>query len=555
MNKRKTLAIGIDGASWNYIIPLLEKGHLPNISYLIEKGHKGILRSTTPSFSPVAWSSFITGKNPDKHGIFDWCRSSDGGCQYKPVSARDRKAIPFWHYLNKAGIRVGVLNLPLTFPAEPIEGFFISGFDSPEESINRYYPRNLPLEIKEEFGWDNIRLMPSRRLNTHEDRLAFLSNYGKCLEKQTTIALYLIKKYEVDVLAMNYSINDHLNHYMKEYELIERGLEMTDNNIGRFLEEYPDANYVIFSDHGSIRIRGVFLVYNWLRDNGFVTMNQKKLEEIKLKSLIANILKRNMKNTLIKRMIINGLILPTKIIPSGLVRKLVPFFSPDHAPIFYWPHNAIISENSKVSFCSMGSLGIYLNNEYRGKRLSDSEKRTLSMELREKLLALKDLSGRPLFEDILLKEDIYQNGQFLIHCPDIFLKPNGPYSVWTSHPLHRGIYQGNPYFCDSDSINYYGRHIDDGIFIFSGKDFNKKSRIDVLNITDIPVIILNLNRVSIPDDFDGRLQEDVYSPEFRGNHKVKLQVANREEIRLAQVNLSDEEEKEIKDKLSGLGYM
>ena len=74
MSSKKTFLIGIDGCSWNYVDPLLKKGKLPNIEFLIKNGTRSILNSTIPAVSPVAWSTFITGKQPDKHGIFDWSK-------------------------------------------------------------------------------------------------------------------------------------------------------------------------------------------------------------------------------------------------------------------------------------------------------------------------------------------------------------------------------------------------------------------------------------------------------------------------------------------------
>ncbi len=562
MNKKKTLAIGIDGASWNYVTPLLEAGRLPNLSQLIENGHKGTLKSTIPPFSPVAWSSFMTGKNPDNHGIFDWCKRPRDGQTYRPVSAVDRKAAPFWHYLNNAGMRVGIFNIPLTYPAEAIDGFYISGFDSPSENINKYYPKDIPQIINEKFGWDHLRLMPPRLYKTREDRLTFLSQYEQCCDKQTTMALFLIDKYRIDVLAMNYSINDHFSHYMKEYEFVEKGLEIADRNLGRLIQEYPDANFIILSDHGSTRIKGVFLIYNWLRDNGYVTFNNKKLEIVKLRAILADIFKKSQGKNLYKRILIKALVTLAKLLPVMIVAKLVQSLSKNRDSVSYWPHNAIDDEPSSVAFCSMGSLGLYINDKYERRGFSSQERKDLCDELIRRLLPLKDpVSGMPLFDRIIKREEIYHNSLYIEDCPDLFLHASAPYSIWISHLVADGRRNGDAYFYDSDRIDYYGRHIDDGIFIFSGKDFNRESDITDLNIADIPAVILHLSNVPIPNDFNGKVHENLYSTGFREKNKLGFQNSHLDrfwkerEQKSDATPLSSDEENEIKDKLSGLGYM
>jgi predicted AlkP superfamily phosphohydrolase/phosphomutase len=68
----KLLIIGLDGMTFDLINPLIEMGHLPNIARLMREGSHGTLISTEPATSPVAWSSFVTGKSPGAHGVYSW---------------------------------------------------------------------------------------------------------------------------------------------------------------------------------------------------------------------------------------------------------------------------------------------------------------------------------------------------------------------------------------------------------------------------------------------------------------------------------------------------
>ena len=75
VNGQRVFMIGWDGATFDLIHPWVAQGKLPNIARLLETGVHGSLRSTLPPWTFPAWTSFMTGKNPGKHGIFDFLRS------------------------------------------------------------------------------------------------------------------------------------------------------------------------------------------------------------------------------------------------------------------------------------------------------------------------------------------------------------------------------------------------------------------------------------------------------------------------------------------------
>src|SRR5438132_13974234 len=67
----RVLLIAWDGADWRILDPLLERGDLPNLQALIDRGQKGVLKSTIPTHSWAAWPSFLTGVDPVDHGVSD----------------------------------------------------------------------------------------------------------------------------------------------------------------------------------------------------------------------------------------------------------------------------------------------------------------------------------------------------------------------------------------------------------------------------------------------------------------------------------------------------
>ena len=80
--------VGWDGADWDILDPLLAAGELPHLARLIERGRRGVSRSCTPSHSWAAWPTFLTGRDPAGHGVFDILEHQPGASRRMPVSSR-----------------------------------------------------------------------------------------------------------------------------------------------------------------------------------------------------------------------------------------------------------------------------------------------------------------------------------------------------------------------------------------------------------------------------------------------------------------------------------
>ena len=83
----------------------------------------------------------MTGKNPGKHGIFDFLETEPGTYSQRYLNAGSRRTKTIWRMLNEAGYTVGTMNIPFTYPPEHLDGFQISGHRLPP-------PRQVPLFIR-----------------------------------------------------------------------------------------------------------------------------------------------------------------------------------------------------------------------------------------------------------------------------------------------------------------------------------------------------------------------------------------------------------------------
>lgn len=115
------------GADWKSILPMLDRGGLPHLRNLIDKGVVGKLRSVQPRNQSSVWASVATGKYPHCHGVVSDLEPADGSqAVFRPVSRYACTARTLWHILSQQGRRSLVVGWPATFPAEQIAGAIIT---------------------------------------------------------------------------------------------------------------------------------------------------------------------------------------------------------------------------------------------------------------------------------------------------------------------------------------------------------------------------------------------------------------------------------------------
>lgn len=149
----RVVIVGLDGADWGVILPLVKRGRLPTFARLLREGTTGILRSEEPSASPSLWTTIATGVHPARHGIHGFVVGGEGpdgaalpgtgqngaaadgdaspesgGAAVRPVTSTMRRAPAFWSILPHFGLKVGVVGWLVTWPAEPVDGYIVSSY-------------------------------------------------------------------------------------------------------------------------------------------------------------------------------------------------------------------------------------------------------------------------------------------------------------------------------------------------------------------------------------------------------------------------------------------
>ncbi|MFQ5719203.1 MAG: alkaline phosphatase family protein [Acidobacteriota bacterium] len=122
----RVLVIGLDGADWDRIQPMIDQQRLPHIAGLLSRGARGQIRLERPPLSPLLWTTLATSQHPDVHGILDFVEVERGTSARVPVTGRSRRVKALWNFADDGGLTSAVLGWWATWPAERIRGVMVS---------------------------------------------------------------------------------------------------------------------------------------------------------------------------------------------------------------------------------------------------------------------------------------------------------------------------------------------------------------------------------------------------------------------------------------------
>ncbi len=285
------LIVGLDGASHDLCERWIEQGHLPNLARIKREGKLLPLKSTIPSVSPVAWSSFMTGTNPGEHGVFGFFVPERPGpyeapTRFRPVNSRDCRGKRFWEKMNEAGLSTGIVGVPVTYPVWPVQGHIVAGLLAPHLSTpGATYPAELAAEITAEVG--PYRTVP-RGIYAPGGEEALLRELHTCLELRGRLARYLLQNHRCDVHLFILYETDVAQHKMWRFmdsshprydrstaerwrNAIRDVYAHADSIVGELMRQLRDRDtLVVVSDHGSGPLHGTVHLNSWLWKKGYL---------------------------------------------------------------------------------------------------------------------------------------------------------------------------------------------------------------------------------------------------------------------------------------------
>jgi predicted AlkP superfamily phosphohydrolase/phosphomutase len=570
-DNRKVFVIGLDGATLDLILPWAEEGRLPNLAQLMTDGAYGKLRSTIPPMTAQAWTSFMTGKNLGKHGLVDFLMRRRGSYEFQIVNAMSRDGDTIWGILSRTGKRVGVVNVPMTYPPEAVNGILVAGMDAPTLNSDFTYPLQLREELLEaapnyciEPG--GYRLVPGDK-KRHD---AFVEETWGAAEARFEATKYLMDNYPWDFFTVVFRATDRVQHWFwkhmdpqhplrlpgdEEYShVIRETYERMDQMLGYFMERLGDAvTFVVVSDHGAIPMNNRVVHLNtWLAQEGLLKFRSESGSGARVRKTVISRpvwkLWRELKQSL----------------PAELRRKLKEAFPRLERKVISHLTLADIDWSQTRAYAIEQREAIWVNLEGRepqGCVARGEQYEELRDEIAEKLRRLRDPeTGQPVVEKVYKREDLYA-GPHLDRVPDLVLhlsEERYRYRLARSSPgqtRREAIEVLGPHQLKTDYRANAG-HALDGICIFRGEGIKSKHQIDGAHIMDVAPTVLHLMGEPVPNDMDGRVLEGIFHPDFLASHPVALHdVASRQPEDIDRKTYTDGEQEDVLERLKGLGYL
>ncbi len=533
--QEKTIIIGLDGATWDNLLPWIEAGKLPVFKEFMENGTKATLHTTIPSSTIPALPSLYTGMNPGEHGILKFTKPSG-----EVVHMSDVAYPKIWNILDRNDLSSLIFNVRFTYPPEPLNGIFFSGNPHPPGAQNLSYPQELLKEYPV-FGdkeiYDRMRALypqlPGKNRELLEENI-------QTSKQKFEVFKALVEKQDFDFIFYWNGRTDGAQHMLWDYqELVLELYHHVEEILSYFRERFPDANLVILSDHGFHQAPTQrFHVNNYLEQQGYLVRTGGGLSR-KLMDMIYFVGRNYVPAWLVKRFVDRNRAEEGKqdkgSEPEGETGKRPKLYekSLKNLPgIDYKKSRAILRE----------PWGIELLN-YQ----SQEEYDTLAGELMESLYAARH-QDKAIVDFVVKKQDFY-DGHYLPEIPDLIFHTKADFLA--EHELSGNIVSS---FRGRSKLWKSGEHRNarKGIFLAAGPSVRKGEDIGTIHILDVLPTVLQFLRRPVPAYLDGQVRTELFSetvspkidprsPEFflTGEEKEEL---------------TQEEKDQMKDRLRSLGY-
>ncbi|HLD21938.1 MAG TPA: alkaline phosphatase family protein [Patescibacteria group bacterium] len=498
---KKTVVLGLDGATWKLLKPFAEKGWMPTIKKILEKGVWGELESTIPPMTATSWTSFATGKNPQKHGLFDFMIPVNSLGNMRFASSDDIHDKTIYELVKEHGKTPITINLPETWPPKlPNDITITSLLTQGDQWI-------FPESVKQECpALQKYRLTPNESLRLKDRREEYIADLLLHLNEQVEGVKQLFIKKPWDFFFYLFSHTDWISH-LAFCELIEkedasarRIFETVDKHVAWFIERLPkNTNLIMLSDHGFTTYKKIFYLNRWLEQEGYLVTNTaseqfhgaatrraKELDKVRSKK---------------KRITVgSGVFKLLSAIPplEKTARWMYHHVLKKYLPIDLKVQTGIDFSKTKACFPKGAYVtNIYINKSwvYKDGIVSKEEYPKLVAELVEKLKNLKDTEGKPVIAQVLTRDEVY-GSEAPDKAPDIFFELNDYWLV--------GHFQ---------SYNLFGKNIENkhakmGVFMAYGPDFAQGKQVEGFRMPDITPLILHLMNIPIPSDCDGKVHRE-----------------------------------------------
>ncbi len=520
LRNKKILVLGLDGMPLNFMLFLMEKGMAPNLKALFQRGTYGKLKSVIPPITPAAWTSFQTGKYPNKHGVVDFFVEKPWTYQYEFTNSTRIASKTLWKILSDAQKKPIIVNVPLTYPPEAIEGIIIPGFDAPETSDDCIHPKGLLKTIENKIGrYDFYRMWWNEAVFKQSGLSGLLQELLHITDSQVEGVKFLMKEFDWDFFMYHFQVTDALQHHVyhiidpshhgrgeaekEQYALILEFYKNIDRKVGELLElAGQDACVCVLSDHGFLSLEKAFYLNHWLQQKGYLAENRHYL----LVKILENIVHLSKK---LKLPVLRHMKYPLRKNPVRTLRKID------------------FKRTQAYAYCYLVNFAFLFVNK------------SLAVNVEALKQDLKNIqyNGEYVVKDVY---PWYSGETATEFNPDLVVEFVEGYSIMQKIPSKK-----RPFAFD---LSNDSNHAINGMFCIAGNNI-KTGYTTHAEIVDIFPTILHMMDIPIPDDIDGKIIADALEV-YENAHYVEPDGSTTSHI-----SAGTEDFEKVANRLKDLGYL
>jgi predicted AlkP superfamily phosphohydrolase/phosphomutase len=533
----KVLLIGIDGATFQVLDPLIENGTMPFLGSFMAEGVRANLRTVVPALTPPAWTSLVTGVGPGRHGIFDFFQKESGQSHtIRFVTSKDVASETIWEMANRHGVRSIALNFPLCFPPPAIDGYVISGWLPWRQLRLGCRPADLYDRIKQLPGFEPRELAMDMAYEekalegcSPEEYADWIALHLRREQQWSQILETLLAEDSCELVTVLFDGVDKLQHLFWrfidpdlahtvtepwEVEIQEACLSyfrQLDTILARIIElAGSQATTIIASDHGFGPQVRTFFVNAWLAEQGYLDWVTANLPQ------------------------------------SGEFQTLGVGEIARHTTLLDWQKTV-----AYAPLPSGNGIHILRGDADHPHGVSEVDYEGFRDELIEKLLALRDpLTGEPVVADVKKREEIF-SGPHEEQAPDLtlILQDGGLVSILDSDEVVKPRAEPS------------GTHHPLGVFLAKGPELLQGARLEELSILQVAPLLLHRLELPIPAELKGALPISLFASDHlqeagEGEAEIFAEEAPAtQRAESAEVDLDEESQAILLSQLRALGYI
>ncbi|MEX0833447.1 MAG: alkaline phosphatase family protein [Actinomycetota bacterium] len=524
----RVFVFGLDGGDPEVLRAGFESGRLPVLKKLADEGRWGPSRSTHPPLTPPAWTSFITGVGPARHGIFGFVAREPGSYTTGPVSATDRRHPTLFSRLAASGKAVAAVTVPWTYPPEDLPGgCVVGGSGTPGSTRAGVSPPSFFDDI-ERFG--GIPFTPAPPPIPR-----FLQRSREAIRRRFQVGNLAMERFDPDVFMLVAQETDQVSHrFWRPGPIPPKVMDVysaADELIGEFLENFAGSGdaVLVVSDHGSGPCSLRVQMNRLLLDLGYLRASRGR------PSLVRRAVRgaRGWTRLSLKG---SGRRRVRAMIPAGMMRQLSTYM-----------HHTGIDWSKTVAYSMYEYGAVHINVKGRDPQgiVDPREYERVRGEVKQALESIITPSGEPLFSKVWVREDLYE-GPFVDEAPDLVGDANdsahGIYGWWDlSVP---------PFLQPSDTgvedRNRVGMHRPSGIYLLSDPLVASTTENEPVDLPSIlPAVLAGRSILPLESDLADRW----YGHRGGDKEAVAVDSTPRGET------LPEGEKEEITQRLREMGYL